>query len=80
MGCSPEDLPEAMIGKGGERGSGISVLVVRHDDDDDDDVYLFRCVRLFISLHQLPRRIHHRLFMMLNPRVKSYTMTVEMLT
>ena len=25
-----------MIGRGGERGSGISVLVARHDDDDDD--------------------------------------------
>ena len=23
-----------MIGRGGERGSGISVLIVRHDDDD----------------------------------------------
>ena len=26
-----------MIGRSGERGSGISVLVSRHDDDDDDD-------------------------------------------
>ena len=26
-----------MIGKRGERGSGISVLAARHDDDDDDD-------------------------------------------
>ena len=25
-----------MIGRSGERGSGISVLAVRHDDDDDD--------------------------------------------
>ena len=25
-----------MIGKSGERGSGISVLPARHDDDDDD--------------------------------------------
>ena len=25
------------IGSGGERGSGISVLIARHDDDDDDD-------------------------------------------
>ncbi len=24
-----------MIGRSGERGSGISVLAVRHDDDDD---------------------------------------------
>ena len=26
-----------MIEMGGERGSGRSVLAVRHDDDDDDD-------------------------------------------
>ena len=25
------------IGESGERGSGISVLVARHDDDDDDE-------------------------------------------
>ena len=25
-----------MIGKSGERGSGISVLAGRHDDDDDN--------------------------------------------
>ena len=27
-----------MIGRSGERGSGLSVLAARHDDDDDDDV------------------------------------------
>ena len=26
-----------MIGRSGERGSGISVLVAQHDDDDDDE-------------------------------------------
>ena len=26
------------IGRGGERGSEVSVLIVRHDDDDDDDI------------------------------------------
>ena len=25
-----------MIGRSGERGSGISMLAARHDDDDDD--------------------------------------------
>ena len=25
-----------MIGRSGERGSGISVLAARHDDDDDE--------------------------------------------
>ena len=33
--CIPEDLPEA-IGRNDERGSGISVIVARHDDDDDE--------------------------------------------
>ena len=36
-GCSPEDLPRRWtIGRSGKRGSGISVLVARHDDDDDE--------------------------------------------
>ena len=30
-----------MIGRIGERGSGISMLAARHDDDDDDDLKLF---------------------------------------
>ena len=35
-GCCPEDLPKGwMIGRRGERGSGISVLPARYDDDDD---------------------------------------------
>ena len=39
-GCSPENLPEAMNDRGrGERGSGISVLAVRHDDDDVSHPY-----------------------------------------
>ena len=28
-----------MIGRSGERGSGISLLAAGHDDDDDDDGY-----------------------------------------
>ncbi len=28
-----------MIGRSGERGSGISVLAARHDDDDDDESF-----------------------------------------
>ena len=30
-----------MIGRGGERGSGISVLMAQQDDDDDDDIYIY---------------------------------------
>ena len=33
-GYSPEDLPEA-IEKGGEKGSGISVLMARNHNDDE---------------------------------------------
>ena len=36
-GCSPEGLLEAIDDrKGGERGSGISMLMAWHDDDDDE--------------------------------------------
>ena len=35
-GWSPGDRPKAMDDSG-QRGSEISVLIVRHDDDDDDD-------------------------------------------
>ena len=41
------------IGRSGERGSGISVLVARHDDDeeDDDDIYsTFDIYRIFFIL------------------------------
>ena len=34
MRCSPEDL-QCTIGRCSERGSGISVLIARHDDDED---------------------------------------------
>ena len=36
-----------MIGRSGERGSGISVLVARHDDDDDDDDYQIGIIEFF---------------------------------
>ena len=40
MGCSFEDLPEALNDRvSGERGSGISVLATWHNDDDDITVY-----------------------------------------
>ena len=35
-GCSLVDLPEAMDDRDNRRGSGISMLMARHDDDDDD--------------------------------------------
>ena len=35
---------------GGERGSGRSVLAVRHDDDDDDDVY-YRSIDNYIYIY-----------------------------
>ena len=35
IGCSPEDLPEAMNDR--EKWREISVLTAQHDDDDDDD-------------------------------------------
>ena len=38
------------IGKSGDRGSGISVLVVQHDDDDDDLVSLFNGILTLFRL------------------------------
>ena len=42
-GCSPEDLPEAMTGRRGERGPGISMLAAWHHDDDIY-IYIYMCV------------------------------------
>ena len=43
-----------MIGRSGERGSEISVLVARHDDNDDADIniLIFFCV-VFILLNSI---------------------------
>ena len=38
------------IGRGGERGSEISVLAARHDDDDDDDSSFSLFLSLSLSL------------------------------
>ena len=38
-----------MIGRSSERGSGISVLAVRHDDDDDD-IYIYIYIYIYIRL------------------------------
>ena len=39
-----------MIGRSGDRGSGISVLAARHDDDDDDDIYIYIYVYIFMCV------------------------------
>ena len=39
-----------MIGIGGERGSGISVLMARQDDDDDDDDDAIQGINKFYTL------------------------------
>ena len=48
-----------MLGRSGERGSGISVLAARHDDDDDDIcnmyyIYVWICyiIIIILSSHQ----------------------------
>ena len=39
-----------MIGRSGERWSGISQLAARHDDDDDDDdIYIYSSFELFYN-------------------------------
>ena len=43
-----------MIGRSGERGSGISVLAARHDDDDDDIyIYIHICIYIYIYIYIL---------------------------
>ena len=37
-----------MVGRSGERGSGISVLAARHDDDDDD-IYIHIYIYIYIG-------------------------------
>ena len=43
-----------MIGRSGERGSGISVLAARHDDDD---IYLYIYIYIYAP-DQLKAEIH----------------------
>ena len=38
-----------MIGRSGERGSGISLLAARHDDDDDDNIFIAMCSCLSVG-------------------------------
>ena len=44
-----------MIGRSGERGSGISVLAARHDDDDDDDDEIVRNNTVDLALNNVRR-------------------------
>ena len=65
-GCSPEDLPKAMNEReGGERGSGMSVLVAQHDDDDDDrytycmhHVYIYIHIFIYIYIYIYIYKVH----------------------
>ncbi len=40
-----------MIGRGGERGSEISVLAARHDDDDD--IYIYNHIFMYMIYKQI---------------------------
>ena len=54
-----------MIGRSGERGSGISVMAARHDDDDDSllSCYGLSCLslrsgrRVILAVYLVPRRL-----------------------
>ena len=53
-GCNTEDLRRRwMIGRRGERWSGISVLAARHDDDDDDDDVRFTKINHFYTVEYI---------------------------
>ena len=54
LDVGPEDLPKPWtIGRGGERGSEIYVLIARHDDDDDDlgknSLYIYIYIYIYIK-------------------------------
>ena len=61
-----------MIGRSGERGSGISMLEARHcyDDDDDDDIYIwwyfwnivFTDVYIYTSIHIQSYHYHFHIY------------------
>ena len=52
------------VGKSGERGSGMSVLVTRHDDDDDDMyiyIYIYIYEKKEVNVYVLIRKKHNLL-------------------
>ena len=51
-----------IIGRSGERGSGISVLVARHDDDDDDDDFFPTTLRYFVIIFHFDIRFLYLCF------------------
>ena len=52
----------SMIGRRGERGSGISVLAAQHDDDDD--IYTYICIYICIWIKEL-NQIHDKSHLMI---------------
>ena len=44
-----------MIGRSGERGSGISVLAARHDDDDDDEITFSKMLKNWTSYNLISK-------------------------
>ena len=62
-----------MIGRSGERGSGISVLAARHDDDDDD-IYIYNCacirnIYIYTYIYKYGSSVSH--FIICSPEVSS---------
>ena len=50
-----------MIGRRGERGSGISVLAARHDDGDDD-VYIYMILYIYIYIYVYIPNYKHNIY------------------
>ena len=57
-----------IIGRSGERGSGISVLATRHDDDDDDIVSSIPVSKLFDDMPL--RSISQSMYLFTKPSVR----------
>ena len=44
-----------MIGRNGERRSGISAQAARHDDDDDDTLFI-----ILFAINKIPNYVEYR--------------------
>ena len=62
-----------IIGRNGERGSGISVLAARYEDADDDDVKFFKiAVRIRITKVKIEENTFHHFDLLLKVKFHSH--------
>ena len=65
-----------IIGRSGERGSGISVLAARHDDDDDIYIYIYIRIGWIKKRSKIIKKIKSIYYYWAHPNVNTYTFNV----